>query len=368
MASTRIWTTISHIKANKIIKELEKRSLRRIRKRSEELIDSKDLPMEKVNAWTYFHTVSDDLNSIYDYLQFKWGNKWYNYRIEKSIKRNENYELKDPALVTACATFSRMTKYPKYPQVDMINLGAVHYANPKYMNKELHNCVCYDRNKAYLATCINLELPLYYLGALFRAPKKNEIGFNFNGIPIYGPSKTTCKYIFQKGILEGLNKWAYYNIDRLNNASTPEEKKSIKAEINIAIGNLGNKDRVSSNNKAIRNTIVYTMNQYIEKLKDENTLFSNTDSIVSLVPRKDIKISDKVGDFKIEHEGDFIYINSTKYQWNKGEVNGSNKELQRKWEIDHGRKFDLFRDDPSELFYYKPIHWNEKGLKYEETN
>lgn len=47
---------------------------------------------------------------------------------------------------------------------------------------------------------------------------------------------------------------------------------------------------------------------------DENTLFSNTDSIVSLVPRPDLKISDNIGDFKIEHQGDFIYLDAYHYQ------------------------------------------------------
>ena len=47
---------------------------------------------------------------------------------------------------------------------------------------------------------------------------------------------------------------------------------------------------------------------------DENTLFSNTDSIVSLVPRSDLKISDNIGDFKIEHQGDFIYLDAYHYQ------------------------------------------------------
>lgn len=362
----RTWTTISHLKANKIIKDLEKTALRRYEYRSEDLIEANSISEDKLNAWSYFHAISDDLNSIYDYLQFKAGDKWYNYRIDKSIIHEEDYSFKDPSLVSACATFSRVTKYPKYPKVEMANLGAIHYANPKYMNKELHNCICYDRNKAYLATCIDLELPLYYLGTLFRCPKKNEIGFNKNGIPIYGPSNISCRYIFQKGILEGLNKWAYLMIDKLNNAKTAEEKKTIKLEINICIGNLGNNNNTVSNNRAIRNTIVYTMNEYINKLKDENTLFSNTDSIVSLVPRPDIKLSDKVGDFKIEHQGDFIYINSTKYQWNKGEVNGTNNYLQKKWEEHKGRKFDLFRDNPSELYEYKPIYWNERKLRYEE--
>lgn len=56
------------------------------------------------------------------------------------------------------------------------------------------------------------------------------------------------------------------------------------------------------------------MNKFIKNLMDENTLFSNTDSIVSLVPRPDLKISDNIGDFKIEHKGDFIYLDSYHYQ------------------------------------------------------
>ena len=108
------------------------------------------------------------------------------------------------------------------------------------------------------------------------------------------------------------------------------------------------------------------MNKFIKNLMYENTLFSNTDSIVSLVPRPDLKISDNIGDFKIEHKGDFIYLDAYHYQWNNEEVNGTNNSLQERWEKANNKQFELGKDDFTEFFNYKPIEFNIERNQYEE--
>ena len=69
-------------------------------------------------------------------------------------------------------------------------------------------------------------------------------------------------------------------------------------------------------NPFIRAKIIYEANKMISDLIDENTLYCNTDSIVSLTERKDIKLGNNIGQFKIEHQGDFAYIGFN-YQWNR---------------------------------------------------
>lgn len=356
------YTYISHERANEILEELNKRCIRVYRESSENInFDTNNIIS---NGFTCYHKISSNLNSVYDTLQFRLAGKWYNYKLDKTVIRPKDYKFVEINPVQAVSQFVKMVKYPYYPQVKMTNLGAIHYVNPKYEGQLLHNCICYDRNKAYLATCIDLLLPLSYLGALYRCPEEGEIGFNTTGIPIYGPSNKKCKYLFKSGYLPSLTKWAENKIEALNEAKTPEEKKTIKDGINIAIGNLGNKNEGNLHiNKAIRNTIVYQMNEFITNLIDDNTLYSNTDSIVSLVPRPELKVSDKVGDFKIEHKGDFTYI-GTNYQWNEGEVSGKNSSLQSIWEKVKGRKFKLGQDDPKEFLYYKPIEFDKNLNKY----
>lgn len=353
------YTYISHEKANALLKDISKRCIRVYRSCSES-IDNRIIK----NGFTSFYSSSDKANSIYDTLQFRLGGKWHNYKIDKSTIRPKDYSFVESNPIQAINQFNRMVKPPYYPQINMKNIGAIHYVNRKYEGKLLHNCICYDRNKAYLATCRHLLLPLEYLGNLYRCPKKGEIGFNTTGIPIYGPSDTRCKYIFESGYLPSLDKWVDNRIEALDNATTKEEKRTIKDGINIAIGNLGNKDTERKCiNRAIRNTIVYTMNKFIDDLIDDNTLYSNTDSIVSLTSRPDLKISDKVGDFKIEHKGDFTYV-GTNYQWNEGEVSGKNSNLQAIWEKVKGRKFQLGIDDPSEFLLYKPIEFDASLGQY----
>ena len=359
----KVWYEISHIKANEILKKLNDRAYTCLRMTADEYLESnKD---NKLTGFTYFHKTSTSKNSINETLQFKVKGKWYNYIINKSVIRDKDYMQEQPNPARAVAVFSNMVKYEKY-DLPMMNLGAEHYANEKYMGVPLKNCICYDRNKAYFATCINLKAPLELIGELYRAPKEGEMGFNGNGYPVYGPSTKCCRWIFKCGINESLNRWAYYMLDKLNNAQTKEEKKFIKDSINIAIGNLGNKKYLDKNNRPLRNTIVWTMNKFIKNLMDENTLFSNTDSIVSLVPRPDLKISDNIGDFKIEHQGDFIYLDAYHYQWNNDEVNGTNNSLQERWEKANNKQFELGKDDFTEFFNYKPIEFNIERNQYEE--
>ena len=48
---------------------------------------------------------------------------------------------------------------------------------------------------------------------------------------------------------------------------------------------------------------------------DEDTLLCSTDSLVSKRKRDDLEIGTEIGQFKLEHEGDFCY-DGMNYQWN----------------------------------------------------
>lgn len=318
-----------------------------------------------LNNTTYFHRHSTAVNSINDYLELKYAGKWYRLVLDKTEDLPAHTTKKITKPNTAASTFVKMVK-PDKIDLQIANLGATHYANEKYIGQTLENCICYDRNKAYLATCRNLVAPTEFLGDLKRAPKKDEIGFNPDGVPHYGPSKVLCRWIFKAGYLPGLTKWATY-IQEKQSTCAPEEKKYWKNMANIAIGNLGNKHNTLKNNRPLRNCIVYQMNKYISDLMDENTVFSNTDSLVSLKPRPDLTLSKEVGDFKIEHEGSFIYLDKDHYQWNQGRVNAANDTLLQAWEKAHNRKFILGKDNLSEIYEYKLVEFN-KGTGYYEKN
>lgn len=91
--------------------------------------------------------------------------------------------------------------------------------------------------------------------------------------------------------------------------------------------------------------IVYYMNEYIKQFIDKNTLWYNTDSIVSTVrkPELDALLGNEVGQFKIEHEGRFIQA-GTGYQWPDEKITsnkGISKQQIKNYEEATGTEFNL---------------------------
>ena len=88
---------------------------------------------------------------------------------------------------------------------------------------------------------------------------------------------------------------------KIKETKTGEEKAKAKQMLCYSVGFLQRK------NPFLRAAVVEHCNRYMESLMDENTVYINTDSIVSLKPRDDIKIGTNLGEFKLEHHGQFAY-------------------------------------------------------------
>lgn len=131
-----------------------------------------------------------------------------------------------------------------------------------------------------------------------------------------------------------VNKW--FGIKRYG---TPEEKIKAKQMLNFCVGYM------QRTNPFIRNTIVERCNLKMEDLIDDNTLYCNTDCIVSLVPRTDIELGGGLGEFHIEHEGTFAY-NGFNYQWNYElpTYRGIPKNWFIEFEKKHKRKWTILDD------------------------
>ena len=66
----------------------------------------------------------------------------------------------------------------------------------------------------------------------------------------------------------------------------------------------------------IRLGILYNAAEYIKQFQDEDTVYCNTDSIVSLKRRTDLPLGIELGQFKEEHVNeDFKFIQAGQYQW-----------------------------------------------------
>lgn len=87
-----------------------------------------------------------------------------------------------------------------------------------------------------------------------------------------------------------------------------ETKSKAKQMLCYSVGYLQRK------NPFLRAAVVEYANQYIRSLIDENTIYINTDCIISTQPRTDIPIGKCLGEFKEDHKGLFANVGFN-YQW-----------------------------------------------------
>lgn len=238
-----------------------------------------------------------------------------------------------------------MSRYYKVPQMPESVCGKgtlgghsarpITYANPVYDGTR-NKAIGYDLNSAYGAA---LKKPMPDTSV---APRTGEVGEGEVGFvldkkeglkAVFSGFATRIFPLMPSPFTRFVTVW--YERKRKAAPGSPERAKA-KQVLNLAIGQLQN------HNPYIRAMVVTYCNDFIRSLIDENTLFANTDSIVSLVKRPDIEehLGDGCGEWKIEHEGDFAYIGNGRYQWNLDEP--SWKGVSKCQFCDH---FDLLKDD-----------------------
>ena len=236
------------------------------------------------------------------------------------------------------------------------------YFNPKYSGGRYDNCFCYDRRSAYSAAMLE---PIPNTNVLPRKndyTKEGEIGFRL--MP-HGINNEQHFYaIFESGLLadyiypaiESPFKSFVEHFYKKRKKAKGIEADKVKQTLNYAVGYIRRK------NPFIHSCILSRARYYIEALIDENTLYSNTDSIVSRVPRPDLDklVGDKVGQFKIENKGSFAY-NGSGYQWNKDlpSIRGRSKEW---FKNAYPNGFDILTDTIPFMEANKYEYSKEKGI------
>lgn len=205
------------------------------------------------------------------------------------------------------------------------------WSNPIEGAKEHYNCFEYDMISAYAWGLLQpipdtTKEPKYNTKV-----KEGEIGFYLNGEITFDGIANIVFPLMESPFKRFVNKW--FGIKKYGDK---EQSTKAKQMLNFAVGYM------QRTNPFIRNTIVNRCTNRILSLIDENTLYCNTDCIVSKVERKDIEIGSNIGQFKIEHEGKFVYIGFN-YQWNddlptyRGVVKkwfeNFEKKYKRKWTI-----------------------------------
>lgn len=226
--------------------------------------------------------------------------------------------------------------------------------NPKYNNTEQRMWV-YDLNSAYAAAMRgrmpDTEHPLTTTGGIVM---DGYIGFMDDYECTMVKKGSYADVIFP--LMESpYVKFAEKYYDMKKHARNPEEKAYAKQMLVYSVGYL------QRHNPFLRATIVHKCNNYIKSLIDDNTAMWNTDAIYSLVPRTDLKIGDKLGEFKLEHDGVLIRHRGCNYQIVGGGV--TYRGVSKNW---FKEDWNLLTDDlPTEGNIYQ---LNHETLELEEIN
>ena len=206
------------------------------------------------------------------------------------------------------------------------SVAAIQYHDKKHEGQLLPDCYCYDLNSAYAVFALE-SMPDTTRPLGYGMVEEGQIGFRDTGRTILHIDKYTGKQEvrcamtvcepgeyakFRFPLID--SPFAKYFENQWKKKSKPKNdtmKRNAKNSIVIAVGAMQNI------NPFYRITIVDRANKFIKKWSDENTVFCNTDSIVSLVKRDDLTIGDGLGEFKVEAHGDFTYMGAN-YEWSTG--------------------------------------------------
>lgn len=247
--------------------------------------------------------------------------------------------------------FRILSLYYKVPKVDKkycgraddggLSASPILWHNPKFENQWVE-AIGYDLNSAYSAAMLE---PIPDTSKPMRAgtiKEGLEIGFE----EVLNPKKNNMStmlvpkfkgfslYIFplmESPFKQFVEKW--YN-KKCNSLPGSKERIKAKGVLNFAVGQLQNV------NPFIRATIIGRCNKLIESLIDQdNTLFCNTDSIVTRKPIESLEIGSKCGQWKIEHQGKVAYKGAN-YQWDDGEL--SYRHIPKTWFKDG---WDITKDE-----------------------
>ena len=268
--------------------------------------------------------------------------------------------------------FRILSKYYKVPKMDEsvcgraddggLSASPLLWHNSKYEGQWVE-AYGYDLNSAYSAAMLE-PMPDTSVPARSGVIKKGkEIGFeevlnpkkNNNATMLVPKYEGFSLYIFplmESPFKRFVERW--YN-KKVSSLPGSFEKLKAKGVLNFAVGQLQNV------NPFLRAAIIGKCNALVESLIDENTLFCNTDSIVSKVPLN-LEIGDKCGQWKIEHVGKVAYKGAC-YQWDNGEI--SYRHIPKSWFKDG---WDITKDPlPNNGNIYEFKNRKLERVKYENV-
>lgn len=257
-------------------------------------------------------------------ITYKYGDNPCTYIFDKSSGDTEDHQqITGLEAYRVLSMYAHINKVIDSKEDAPFSAKGLLWKNKKYEGQRVQ-AICYDMNSAYSYAMIQ-DMPDTSVPPKAKVIGAGEIGFDVNG------NRQTSGYsIYVFRLMESpFKKFVQTYYDKKNNAKTKAERRKAKEYLNFCVGFLQNRDPFT------RAQIVGLANDLILSLIDENTLYCNTDSIVCLKEREDLKLGDNIGEWKIEHRGDFAYVGFN-YQWNldKPSIRGKTKSyFKDNWDI-----------------------------------
>lgn len=301
----------------------------------------------------------DDYKIKVTYKPFK---KAITYVFDKDGKYQTKTEPKNAvSQMSRAYKIERVQEILNIDPVDITAAVPLYYKNMKYDGKAV-NAYEYDLSQAYAQM---LRLPLPVTSSLKRNAKlvKGQIGFiNINNdLLLIEEEGIECDYVFDS-MESPYIKWIDNLLNRIAKENNKNDKDDLKNVYRFAIGDLQNL------NPFWRATIVGRCNNLVKSYMDENTIYCNTDSIVSTVRRLDLE-NDKFN-WKLKRENEVFKWQKGRcnYQWNLEVpvMKGPLKRYVEYYNQVHNKPWNILTDSiPSHLEHQYKL--NRKTLQIEEN-
>ena len=280
-------------------------------------------------------------------ITFRPGLKTISYTFDK----DEEYLIETTPL-NASAQMSRVYKIEKIKDILKIRPSQVGAAVPILYKNEKYDGVAveayeYDMIQAY-AQMLKLPLPKTKTCKFNTELKKGQLGFiNVDkDLQLVTEEGVNCDYVFDT-MESPYIEWVDKLFKKCDEKIDFRERTEVKSIYRFAIGNLQNQ------NPFWRATIVGRCNKLIKSLKDENTIYCNTDSIVSATRRPDIEnMTEHVWKLKREKQIFKWEKGKMNYQWNLEipTMKGPYRRYIEYYNKTHSEKWDILKNEyPTEV-------------------
>ena len=228
---------------------------------------------------------------------------------------------------------SQYYKVPRFTDETILGMSAspLLWKNKKFENTR-QKAIGYDLNSAYSAAMLK-DMPDTSVPPQAKQIGKNEIGFiemptENGGMSLVPKFKGFSLWVFplmKSPFTKFVEKWYDKKLDE-------KTKDKAKGVLNYSVGYL------QKVNPFLRATIIGYCNELIKSYITEDTLYCNTDSIITTKPIPELTIGTGIGEWKVEHEGMFAF-KGFNYQWDYKAPHF--RGISRKW---FPKDWDILKD------------------------